>query len=162
MNPLKNAIDDKNRGPKIGLDQKTWGPSAWAFLHAVTLNYPDAPDQSTQELYRRFFSVVGEVLPCKKCRNHYKTHVTTIPIRLQSRKDLVEWMVDIHNLANRATDKPVWTYRQAVEHFTCTFCKALTIPGYDDIVCPTPVAMYALVLAMCFAWQQRYMSTSSF
>jgi len=144
---LRDKIDKKYRGDKIGLNQRVWGRPGWTFLHSVTFNYPDDPDSSTQETYRRFFSIIGDVLPCKKCRNHYKEHSVVLPIRLGSRRELVEWMIDIHNRANDATGKRRHSYREVIQTYTCAFCKCLKIPGYEDIVCPLSLWRYAVVLA---------------
>lgn len=148
MDAEKTVSDrvEELRGSKIGLPQQVWGPPSWTFLHAVTFNYPDKPDPNTQELYRRFFLTAGDVLPCGKCRKHYREHSAAVPIRLQSRRDLVEWLIDIHNRANTATGKREWTYREVIAKYTCEFDKCLKIPGYEDIMCRAPYTTYAVVL----------------
>lgn len=148
----KRAIDEHTRGSKIGLDGRVWGAPAWRFLHSVTFNYPDNPDTSTQELYRRFFSIVGDVLPCKICRQHYKEHTAAnvLPIRLESRRALVEWMIDVHNRANESTGKRKHSYEEVIRDYTCAYCKCLSIPGYEHVKCRPSLLTYALILGV--AW----------
>lgn len=105
-----------------GLMTKVWGPAGWLFLHCVTFGYPVRPTEydlkhgkpvgSTRESYRRFFYEVGNIFPCRYCRDSYIIFVRENPIEphLDSRDALVAWFWAIHN---KVTDKLGVTYCDA-------------------------------------------------
>lgn len=102
-----------------GLIAKIWGPPGWLFLHCVTMGYPEYIEnnpkkknyhehQERKRSTEQFFLLVGEVLPCRACRESYRNFVEQHPIynHLNSRKDLARWFYDIHNLVNDKLDVP--------------------------------------------------------
>lgn len=93
-----------------GLITQVWGAPGWLYLHSVSFGYPVNPDHydeindfepgTTRSNYKRFFSSVGDTLPCKYCRNSYKEFILEDPIQLDSREDLTKWLWRIHNRVN--------------------------------------------------------------
>ena len=87
-----------------GLITKIWGPSLWIGLHCITFGYPINPTDEQKENYKIFFEKVGDVLPCKHCRESYKIFIkeqdTDINNALDSRDSLTKWLYDIHNKVN--------------------------------------------------------------
>ena len=94
-----------------------WGPDAWHFLHCVTLTAPEKFTPDDKKLYKNFFKSLGDVLPCKICRKHYKQWWSneTFMHNIHSREDMVRWLIDFHNQVNKRLDKPVLSYRQAMK-----------------------------------------------
>ena len=64
-----------------------------------------------------FFYSLQKVIPCPKCRRHYSENLKKIPIRLQSRDDLIRWLIDIHNAVNKSTNKPTMSYEDVYEKY---------------------------------------------
>ena len=105
------TMDDKNdndNNKNNGMMTKVWGPPGWMFLHCITFGYPVEIDYNNHEHIIRkekmkiFFESIGYVFPCKYCRESYLNFIREIPIdnNLNSRKDLVKWLYDIHNKVN--------------------------------------------------------------
>ena len=92
------------------MDPNVWGPPAWEFLHSVTFQYPENPANFGRKKYYSFFESLKHVIPCPTCKSHYTQHFERYPIRLDSRKDLIEWLIDIHNEVNKITNKKLWSY----------------------------------------------------
>lgn len=99
------------------MDPKIWGPGAWLFLHSITLNYPNSPTQVEKKIYSDFFNLLGQVLPCSACREHYHKNNNNLPVQfnLDSKEALVKWLVEIHNKVNLLNDKPTITYDEFIK-----------------------------------------------
>ena len=90
-----------------------WGPHLWKFMHYLTLSYPDNPNIDEQNKFRNFFTMIGQYLPCEKCRVNYKTNIQTLPLTdvvLSSRNNLIKWLFDLHNIVNKETGKTQITF----------------------------------------------------
>jgi len=103
------------------MDTNIWGPKAWIFLHTVTMNYPDNPSDLQRLNYRKFFDSLGDVLPCDVCNNNYKFHLKELPLKLGSRKELEEWLIQMHNKINKLHNKKTYTYNEAKEYLNYLF-----------------------------------------
>lgn len=79
-------------------------------MHIVSLGSPASPSTEEKEGIRMFYESLQIVIPCPICRTHYKEALVTIPIRLGSRDELVEWVYDIHNHVNEQLGKPVFPW----------------------------------------------------
>ena len=102
------------------MDPKVWGPHGWFFLHAVTLVYPNKPNEEDKTNMKNFISSAGKVLPCFKCRNNFKKHLIKLPLTdevLLNRENLVKWLIDVHNEVNEMIHKPKMSYEDAINIF---------------------------------------------
>ena len=95
-----------------------WGPHAWMFLHSITLEYPDKPtEQEINDMYI-FLTSLGNILPCKKCKYNFKSHLKKYPISndtLKNKKNLTKWLIDIHNCVNKMQNKKTLDYDEAIK-----------------------------------------------
>jgi len=100
-------------------NNNVWGPSAWTFLHTITFNYPEDPTEDDKRTYYNFFMNLKDVLPCKKCQEHYKENIQKYDLNnsLDSRQDLVQWLIDIHNEVNKDTGKSIWAYEDVYNKY---------------------------------------------
>jgi len=100
------------------MDSKKWGPSAWTFLHYITLNYPEYPSKDEKLQYKIFFESLQYILPCPECREHYQKHLVTTSLTdkvLSCRRNLIMWLIDLHNIVNKSGNKPIVSYSEALE-----------------------------------------------
>lgn len=97
-----------------------WGPLYWYVIHTTALNYPTTPSDFHKTAYKNFFESFANVLPCKKCREHYQTHISRYPISpfLDSNALLNKWVIDLHNMVNQSLGKPQYTYQQVYQIYT--------------------------------------------
>ena len=84
------------------MNPKIWGPPLWFSLHTITLHYPEKPSLYDKKAMSDFFTNLQYVLPCKTCSQRYDHYLTKHPIQnyLNSRNDLVRWLIKIHNEVN--------------------------------------------------------------
>lgn len=97
-----------------------WGPSAWTFLHTITLAYPDCPNANDKNNIKGFFNSLRYVLPCHSCKNHFNKNLNKYPLTdeiLCSKEKLIKWLINIHNEINIVNGKPTWSYVDVLTHY---------------------------------------------
>jgi len=105
---------EKKPGDDTGMQTRVWGPAGWLFLHSIAQNYPWEPTPEKKENYKLFFRLIGEVLPCRYCRESYQDFIKGQGTCLddsvmESRRTLTTWLYKIHNKVNKKlgyTDNP--------------------------------------------------------
>ena len=113
-----------------------WGPGGWTFLHSITFNYPLEPSEDDKEKYKSFFSVIGDMLPCKYCRESFKIYYKFIPIDefLDSRIGVTYWLYRIHQLVDEKVFKTNSSFEDVIrkyENFRAK-CGKMSVIGEDD------------------------------
>tara|TARA_A100001015_G_C14841996_1_gene652859 strand:+ start:475 stop:903 length:429 start_codon:yes stop_codon:yes gene_type:complete len=101
------------------MNADVWGPPAWIFLHSITLVYPHNPNIHDKQHYYDFFDNLKNVLPCEICKHHYKNHLQKYPLMdsLNSKVDLIKWLIKVHNEINKTKGKREWTYDEVIAHY---------------------------------------------
>ena len=97
------------------MNKNIWGKSSWVLIHSIAVNYPDHPSPSEKENIINFFLILGDVLPCRFCRQHYRENLKYLPINADSKMDLVWWTIDLHNRVNIETNKPILSREYALK-----------------------------------------------
>ena len=100
----------------ININPVLWGHHLWKFMHYLTLSYPDNPSENDKFKYKNFFTIIGDYLPCEKCRVNYKEETLTNkhPLTndaLSSRDNLVYWLYSLHNIVNNSLNKKEFTVK---------------------------------------------------
>lgn len=87
------------------MDSKIWGSYAWYFIHLLTYCMPTNTDEFNKykQHYIDFFNSLAVLLPCSKCRAHYKAYISknTIAEYCVNKNKAVQWMIDLHNDVSR-------------------------------------------------------------
>uniref|UniRef100_A0A6C0IWE8 thiol oxidase n=1 Tax=viral metagenome TaxID=1070528 RepID=A0A6C0IWE8_9ZZZZ len=107
------------------MESKIWGPSGWFFLHSITLNYPDNPNNYQKKIFHDFFNILPAVLPCDICKKNLKNKIEKYPIRfhLDSKQQLTKWLVTIHNMSNIETKSPTISYKTFLNNYKYIYSK---------------------------------------
>jgi hypothetical protein len=84
-------------------------------MHIVSLGSPTRPSAEEQEGIRKFYESLQVVIPCPVCKNHYKEALKLMPMRTESRDELVEWVYDIHNHVNDQLGKKQMPWEGFIE-----------------------------------------------
>lgn len=101
----------------MGISPDIWGPSTWTFLHLIVLSEPEILDTSRLGYYKTLFTVLQELLPCQKCRNHLRENMGKLKdlTSIQSKRELFDWTVELHNLVNQITNKRTYDLEEAFQ-----------------------------------------------
>jgi hypothetical protein len=99
------------------MNQRVWGPKLWFSLHSITFTYPYNPSSEDKKTVSDFFVSLKDVLPCTACQTNYKKNLADFPIKLDSRKELVYWLINLHNNVNKETGKKKWSYKDVIRKY---------------------------------------------
>lgn len=88
-----------------GMMTKIWGPNLWVGIHCITFGYPLKPTEIQKQNYLTFFKQLGNVLPCKYCRESYNKFITEdITVlnmdTMKDRSSVTRWLYNLHNKVN--------------------------------------------------------------
>jgi hypothetical protein len=106
-----------------GMITKIWGSPAWFFNHMVTFGYPIEPSDEQKKHYKDYFISLGNVLPCRYCRESYQKFISSgdtmlLDADLESRETLTKWFFRVHNVVNNKLDVDYGTtYEDLCERF---------------------------------------------
>jgi hypothetical protein len=95
-----------------------WGPRVWDALHYISLGYPENPTEEDKQSYRTFYELLGNVLPCHICANHFKENYKTMPLTddiMSSKNKVIKWVIDLHNIVNVMKHKHPIPYEEALQ-----------------------------------------------
>lgn len=77
-----------------------WGPSGWALMHLLAEKSREQREDYAIKLHR-FYTLLGEMLPCHKCRVNYQEHIKLLPIpQTADRNRFVRWVYELHRRVN--------------------------------------------------------------
>ncbi len=116
------------------MNQNIWGPHLWFSLHTISFTYPLKPKDEDKKNYQDFFTQLQHVIPCSVCKKNYKRHLQEFPVNnhLNSRKDIVYWVIDLHNMVNSETGKRVISYEDALKRYEDVYKKEILLDPKDQ------------------------------
>jgi hypothetical protein len=89
----------------VNMSTKIWGPPMWITLHTITFSYPINPTDEDKKKYKKFFMLVGDMLPCILCKKSYNEFIGCGETKLDngvmmSKDTLTKWLYHLHNKVN--------------------------------------------------------------
>ena len=117
------------------MNQNIWGSHLWFSLHTITFSYPINPNIKDMKQYKEFFHSLQHVIPCAVCKRNYKRHLIEHPIdnHLNSRKKLVFWLIDIHNMVNAEIGKKIYDYDVIIKKYENAYNKKIDLSDNSKI-----------------------------
>lgn len=107
-------------------DKKKWGPYCWYLLHLIAYK---SQEEDIDRLVK-LFSKLHKVIPCPKCKDHYKEWIAKNPLTIESNKrlimpprqlskkpNLVQWTIGCHNNVNVMSHKNILSDSQVYDLF---------------------------------------------
>lgn len=98
--------EDQDDDLENGLLPRVWGPPMWQALHYISFGYSNTPSENEKISYRKFFELIGQVLPCKSCRVSYLEIINSEDTKIsdeifKDRKSLTFWLYKVHEEINK-------------------------------------------------------------
>ena len=128
-----------------------WGPSTWHFLHTVAYSYPSNPTQNDINNYFNFYNKIQYILPCSRCREGYSNLIKEYPIKLDSKDNLIYWLINIHNKVNQKLNKPEKEYNDMLEFIQTPLVKKPTINNEYLYI----IIIILLILLLCISYNKK-------
>jgi hypothetical protein len=73
-----------------------WGPIYWRALHSLVHVY----DGQKKREYKELFNLLYKLIPCAKCRKHYRRVLPISNHVFKSHESLTRWLYDLHKNIN--------------------------------------------------------------
>ena len=108
-----------------------WGPTTWACLHLLCMGAPERLEAQQRRSMQSFIESLGEILPCAKCRDHFRENLTVYPLNdeaLQTSAAIFAWSVNVHNRVNTVLGKKTWSLEEAKGHWSSVAKGKLPVP----------------------------------
>lgn len=121
---------------KSNFNPNIWGPKAWFFIDTIILSYPNNPSNTDKTLYKNFLYQLKDVLPCESCRSHYSNNINDIPLSsyyLNSRSNLIEWIIKIHNKVNIKNNKRIISKNDFIQYYMDSYNCDINLHNNDEI-----------------------------
>ena len=99
------------------MDPKIWGYDLWKSLIHIAQVYPDHPKPEKKRHYQVFFYSLAYVLPCYVCQKNYLQHLKELPIQLESKTSLLNWVYQIHNRTLIQSNKKAISYESFLNKY---------------------------------------------
>ncbi len=115
MSEEKNKSKSKS---KKYLGRTVWGPKAWHMLHSFSIGMNKSIKDSERKCYYLFYKTFAELIPCTVCKSHYIDYFYKIYIIEEkeiNRESLKKYIYELHNIINEDLNKPIISYKKAIE-----------------------------------------------
>ena len=99
------------------MDPTVWGPKLWFVIHTIALNYPNNPTYEDKRVMEEFFNNLKSIIPCDKCRIHYRQRLERNPIinYLDNKESIFRYTINLHNQVNKSLNKKIYSYDEVVQ-----------------------------------------------
>ena len=76
---------------------------------------------------KNYLESMSCTLPCIECKQHLKNNLKELPPALNSRKELFDWTIDLHNMINTQLQKPkLYTKKEVYNLYNNIYTKKQT------------------------------------
>ncbi len=116
-----SIFNDEHFNSGDGMVTSVWGPPLWHSLHTISFNYPVKPTKEEKENYYNYFKSLENVLPCRYCRENYKSNLKTMKFNkshFKNRDTLSKFVYNLHeNVNTNLGKKSQLTYDQVRDRY---------------------------------------------
>eukprot|EP01112_Ceratiomyxa_fruticulosa_P016101 TRINITY_DN4830_c0_g1_i1.p1 TRINITY_DN4830_c0_g1~~TRINITY_DN4830_c0_g1_i1.p1 ORF type:complete len:341 (+),score=114.00 TRINITY_DN4830_c0_g1_i1:81-1025(+) len=109
------------------------GHSTWTFLHTMAAYYPNNPSAQKKQQVSSILHAIPHVYPCTVCAKDFEQILVSNPPKVESRRELSQWLCEAHNHVNEITGKPTFDckdvekrWRRFIDHTEAAKSKTAT------------------------------------
>ena len=132
------------------MDPLIWGPSAWLFIHSITLSYPEKPSVEYQTNMKNFIHSLSYLLPCEECKYNYSKKLKKLNINniVKNKSDLIKMFINIHNEVNIQTNKKIFIQNEAINEITKQYKKKKDANQCTTVLCVSMIFFVITIILM--------------
>jgi len=104
--------DDKDDNKDENVKTKNWGSQMWTMMHTYSYLYPDNPTENNKNEAIFFYDSIEDFIKCGICKENAKEFSKNNIITVDTKDELIEWVLKFHNTVNKELGKEVWTREQ--------------------------------------------------
>lgn len=126
---LKEVNRDLNYNSKDGMQSAIFGPAVWMSIHMISFNYPTHPTEEDKRNYHNWLVSIGNVLPCKYCRENFAKNLKSAGYSyksLASRDTFARFCYDLHCVVNEMLGKESPKYEDVRTQYEMFQAKCLS------------------------------------
>ena len=101
----ENILKAEGSSKPLKLTKPEIGRHTWALLHSMANTYPENPTEEEKEIMKKFFYGLAKSYPCKVCGGHLYKLLNKKGLKLDSRKEFIQNICEIHNIVNKVLNK---------------------------------------------------------
>ena len=111
MQLINDEININNIDSIDSIDSKYWGKHTWIFLNSIALTY----NNKYKNDYVNFLKQLQNVLPCNKCREHFKKNLLTLTNSdLINKETFLNWLIGVRNSIYIEQKRPIITKKDTI------------------------------------------------
>mgnify|MGYP006081118651 CR=1 FL=1 len=91
-----------------------WGPVYWKYIHMITNEYPDNPNDNEINNHYELIQKFMDTIPCPICKRDIRRLINNHKLKaaLKSRNTFMKYFWNIHNLVNKKLYKPILSFNK--------------------------------------------------
>ena len=118
-----NILTAVGSSKPLKLTKPEIGRHSWALLHSMANTYPDNPTEKEKQMMKKFMYGLARSYPCKVCGGHLLKMLDKKGVKADSKKELIEYFCNIHNIVNKVLNKTQFDCNKTNEvwngNYTC-------------------------------------------
>jgi len=104
--------NDKDDNKDENVKTKNWGSQMWTMMHTYSYLYPDNPTENNKNEAIHFYDSIEDFIKCGMCKENAKEFSKNNKVNVDTKDELIEWVLKFHNTVNKELGKEVWTREQ--------------------------------------------------
>ena len=99
-----------------GMQTAIFGPVLWTYIHLVSFNYPNKPNDAQKQDHEAWLHSIGKSIPCKYCRDNFEANMREAKFCadvFENRETFSRFCYDLHAVVNKMLHKQTpYTFEQ--------------------------------------------------
>ena len=112
-NKNKDILNAEGSSKPLKLTKPEIGRRTWALLHSITNTFPDNPSNEDKNMMKKFLYGLARSYPCKVCGGHLLKMLDKKGIKMDNKKEFINYICNIHNIVNKVLNKTQFDCDQA-------------------------------------------------
>ena len=109
----KDILKAEGSSKPLKLTKPEIGRRTWALLHSIANTFPDNPSNEDKNMMKKFLYGLARSYPCKVCGGHLLKMLDKKGIKMDNKKEFINYICNIHNIVNKVLNKTQFDCDQA-------------------------------------------------